>query len=292
MPSDPTPPGKWFANDLRRVRESQGISRDDLVARLKFDPTILEAFEETGLVGHPRYNRVYLASFVKGLADALTLPPEAVSEALDQVYGGVYRGGIGVRFLGDPEPEPHPEHAPARPAPGPDVFPAEVAATPQPSSGVVGGIVVRRPGRWLAAVAGVATLGLTAWILVPRLLSGNDSHPEASDPVMAVEPETAPALSPRYVVGDTLRLFIVALDTLNPVRVQVDERLRAPYWIEPGDSLEFDVARHIVIQRRADRLALSIGGRRIPIVDADSEGTVRLTPARAQEILDSLRTAS
>jgi hypothetical protein len=92
------------------------------------------------------------------------------------------------------------------------------------------------------------------------------------------------------VVGDTMRLYVVALDTLNPVRLIVDRKLRAPYWILPGDSLPFEVTDLIVLERKADRLAVSFGGRRLPSAP-DSLGTLILTRTRVQEILDSLRTA-
>lgn len=88
-----------------------------------------------------------------------------------------------------------------------------------------------------------------------------------------------------------MRLFVVALDTLNPIRIIVDQNLRAPFWILPGDSLPFEVSDRIVLERKADQVAVSFAGRRLPSSASDSLGTLILTRNRVQELLDSLRTA-
>lgn len=304
MTSDPIESGKRFADDLRRIRESRGLERADLVAALKLDPTILDEFEASGLVGHPRYNRVYLRSFAGGYARVLGIDPKSVSAGLDAVFAGRYRGALAVTHLGDPEPEaiesadqagaepgqPKPHAKPRRvhtaeppPVPSPPpvaVFPVVPVPTPRR-------ITVRRPAAWAGlAVVLVVLVSAGWWWLSLRPV---DPAPESRVPESPV-PEPV-AVDARIVVGDTMRLFVVALDTLNPIRVVVDQKPRAPYWLLPGDSLPFEVTQRIVLERKARLLAISFAGRRLPLPGEDSLGSFILTRTRVQELMDSLRTA-
>lgn len=299
MTSDPIESGKRFAADLRRIRESQGLERADLIAALRLDPSILDEFESNGLVGHPMYNRVYLRSFASGYARVLGIDFRAVSASLDSVFEGRYRGALGVAHLGDPEPEPIetddetiPEPAPPRaqrvrpskqaaPARDPAVPDSAVSASSTPRR-----VMIRRPGVWVSLALFVVVTTVVGWLWLR-----SESDDPATVPPVVVESRVPMPVAPRFVVGDTMRLFVVALDTLNPIRIIVDQNLRAPFWILPGDSLPFEVSDRIVLERKADQVAVSFAGRRLPSSASDSLGTLILTRNRVQELLDSLRTA-
>lgn len=298
MTSDPLESGKRFADDLRRIRESRGLDRADLIAALRLDPSILDEFESTGLVGHPRYNRVYLRSFAGGYARVLRIDARAVSTALDSVFAGTYRGSLGVTHLGDSESErfevifaaaTDSTPAPNRdsPAPRTQISSGTSAPAPPPSAATTPRrITIRRPGVWAGLALALVLFVAAGWWW---LTSGLDEVAPLP-PTLTESPAPVP-VTPRIVVGDTMRLFVVALDTLDPIRVIVDRKMRAPYWILPGDSLSFDVTDHIVFERKADDVAVSFAGRRLPSTAPDSLGTLILTRNRVQELLDSLRTA-
>jgi hypothetical protein len=91
MPNDAVDDaGSRFGRDMRRIREARDVSVDTIHASTRIAHTLIETFEETGLVDHPAFNRVYLRSFVRSYADAVDIPEEVALEALDRALDGAY----------------------------------------------------------------------------------------------------------------------------------------------------------------------------------------------------------
>ena len=68
---------------LREVRESQGLSLDDIAARTKISIQYLQAIEQEDIDNFPA--KVYLKSFLKQYAEAISLDSEVVVKAYNSI---------------------------------------------------------------------------------------------------------------------------------------------------------------------------------------------------------------
>lgn len=93
--------GQRLAKDLRRIRESRGISIAELHADTKIPRNLLTSFEESALFDHPQFNLVYLRSFVRTYASSIGIPAEAAADALDEAVEGRYEEKLSREFLAD-----------------------------------------------------------------------------------------------------------------------------------------------------------------------------------------------
>jgi hypothetical protein len=93
--------GKRFSDDLRRIREERDISVDEIHHETQIAETLIESFEAGRLYDHPTYNRVYLRSFVKAYADALSISRDTALECLDAALDGTYDDALASTYLSD-----------------------------------------------------------------------------------------------------------------------------------------------------------------------------------------------
>ncbi|NNE71614.1 MAG: hypothetical protein HKN29_14795 [Rhodothermales bacterium] len=143
---------------------------------------------------------------------------------------------------------------------------------------------------WLGGAAAVVIIALAAWFLWP------DAAPQAPAPAEFLPPDTlqtaAPVLPPRIVLGDTTSFYVIAArDTLNPIRLTVDNGLRTPYWIEFLDSLELRVTDQLVVEQRLNAVDVSVADILVPTDQRDPSNRLVLTKSGVQAFLDSLRTS-
>ena len=96
-----------FARDLKEIRQSNGISIDDIHNESKIPVGLIESFEESGLFDHTMFNRVYLRSFVRTYADSIGISPDLALSSLEAALEGTYQRELAVEYLGlEPAPEP------------------------------------------------------------------------------------------------------------------------------------------------------------------------------------------
>ena len=88
--------GPTFAADLKKIREFRGISINDLHDETKIPRGLIESFEDTGLIEHPMFNRVYLRSFVRTYAEVIGISPDVALAVLVESMEGGYRGRVGI----------------------------------------------------------------------------------------------------------------------------------------------------------------------------------------------------
>lgn len=119
--------GERFADDLRRIRERRGVSIDEVHEETKIPRGLIESFEETGLLDHPMFNRVYLRSFVRTYARVVDISPAFTLRALEEVLEGTYRGRLAEEYLGETETV---EEAPSAEETETGKEPAEAAPAP------------------------------------------------------------------------------------------------------------------------------------------------------------------
>ncbi|MFB6271856.1 MAG: helix-turn-helix domain-containing protein [Salinibacter sp.] len=95
--------------------------------------------------------------------------------------------------------------------------------------------------------------------------------------------------SPPRLVGDTMYVTVVATSVVREMRVQQDDDLRRPYWIEEGKALVFPFTRRITIQNQLDSLRLLLERYPYPTTHTDAEGRVVITRDTVRDFADTLR---
>lgn len=112
---------KAYFIDLLKIRKHQGLSDEEISSRTLITLDIIQAFEETGLLNHPRFNRVYLRALVQSYADALNVDHDLARRALDETIAGVYDGFLVRKYIegksiSDTAPAPPPKPADSKEA--------------------------------------------------------------------------------------------------------------------------------------------------------------------------------
>jgi len=114
----------------------------------------------------------------------------------------------------------------------------------------------------------------------------------ASDTVDA-EPDSTPVGQQRppadVTLGDTLYVAVEASTVVAGMRVQQDDDLRRPYWIEAGDAEVFPFTRRITFENQLDSLRLFLENYPYPTTRTDDEGRVVISRDTAEQFVDTLR---
>ena len=92
-------------------------------------------------------------------------------------------------------------------------------------------------------------------------------------------------------LGDTVHATVVATDDVRELRVQQDDKLRRPYWIEEGEAMVFPFTRRITLENQMGRFRLLLERYPYPTTRRDAEGRIVIDRAAAQRFADTLRTA-
>lgn len=111
-----------------------------------------------------------------------------------------------------------------------------------------------------------------------------------TDSTEAKEP-TPPRPRTDVTLGDTLHITVLATADVREIRVQKDDDLRRPYWIEKGEAKVFPFVRRITLQNRLDSLRLLLERYPYPVSRTDDEGRIVITRDTAQQFFDTLRTS-
>lgn len=103
------------------------------------------------------------------------------------------------------------------------------------------------------------------------------------------EETSQPPSQVRGTLDDTLHVTVLARADVREMRVQQDDDLRRPYWIEEGEAKVFPFARRITLQNRLDSLRLLLERYPYPTSRTDDEGRIVITRETAQQFFDTLR---
>jgi len=91
-------------------------------------------------------------------------------------------------------------------------------------------------------------------------------------------------------LGPTLHLTLVAEDDIGGIRIQRDDDLRRPYWIEAGEASVFPFERRIIISDPGEDIdRILVEGFPYPIDRTDAGGRLVLTRDSVQSFADTLR---
>ncbi|PSQ75472.1 MAG: hypothetical protein BRD33_04130 [Bacteroidetes bacterium QH_6_63_17] len=132
-------------------------------------------------------------------------------------------------------------------------------------------------------------------------LAGPSAPPDTNATTDTVEADTAEAEAasssdllrrPADVrLGDTLHLSVEATSVVAGVRVQQDDDLRRPYWIEPGEAQVFPFTRRITVENQLDSLRLFLEDYPYPTTQTNEEGRIIISRDTAEQFADTLREA-
>ena len=90
-------------------------------------------------------------------------------------------------------------------------------------------------------------------------------------------------------LGETISLLVLATDNVSGLRVQRDDDLRRPYWIEEGEASVFPFQRRAIIGSEFEDIRLFVEGYEYPFSPADTAGGLDLTRETLQAFVDTLR---
>lgn len=99
------PAGDRFANDLRRIREAQGVTIKEIHEETRVARSLVQTFERGDLYDHPGFNRVYMRSFIRAYTSCLGVDAEEALGALDDALDGTYEHDLADRYLEEDETE-------------------------------------------------------------------------------------------------------------------------------------------------------------------------------------------
>jgi len=133
------PAGDRFANDLRRIREAQGVTIKEIHEETRVARSLVQTFERGDLYDHPGFNRVYMRSFIRAYTSCLGVDEEEALGALDDALDGTYEHDLADRYLDEDETGSEGGPEDARPEESGESSASDVDETgssgPEPDSG-------------------------------------------------------------------------------------------------------------------------------------------------------------
>ena len=152
------------------------------------------------------------------------------------------------------------------------------------------------------AAAGIAIVVVVLAGLAFLFFSSEEPAPETTSPAnvdtteaaasapdtAATQPERPPPAN--LTLGETLHLTVRATANVSNLRVQRDEDLRRPYWIEDGEANVFPFERQVTLQNELEDIDLFLEGYPYPMPN-DTTGGIEITRSQAEAFADTLRGA-
>jgi hypothetical protein len=121
--------------------------------------------------------------------------------------------------------------------------------------------------------------------------ASDEAQPTTEAPSDTAGAEGEPRQPPPadITLGDTLHVTVRAMTDVRELRVQQDDNLRRPYWIEAGEARVFPFRERITLQNQLDSLRLLLEGHPYPTDRTDEQGRVVIRRDSAERFADTLR---
>lgn len=97
--------------------------------------------------------------------------------------------------------------------------------------------------------------------------------------------------SPVSLLRDTMYVTVRATSVVREMRVQQDDDLRRPYWLEQGTALVFPFTRRITIENQLDSLQVLLEGYPYPLPPTNDDGRIVVTRDTVERFADTLRSS-
>jgi hypothetical protein len=122
----------------------------------------------------------------------------------------------------------------------------------------------------------------------PAALSAGAGSEASGDSVEAAEVDRPPPAN--VTLGQTLHLTIVAEADITGLRIQRDDDLRRPYWIEADEAAVFPFERRVIVSDPGEDIdRILVEGYPYPAGRTDAQGRLVLTRDSIQSFADTLR---
>jgi hypothetical protein len=325
MPDEKALSGARYNDHLRRVRVKKNVSLEMLHEETKIPRDLLDEFEESGLLNHPQFNRVYLRSFVRTYAQAIGIKPEEALEALEESFDDRYGGSLAVLYLGQKvkkkpietaeatggaagaEPTAEVADVPEADLPAETTSPSWLDQSPPPGTRMATPparpAASRSPrqrsggdsdaGKYaILVIVLLVIIGAALWFFLGRGgidgERGTTAPPIAQEePATPMEPMPPPPEPEPVTLGETFSVtFVAAGGPVQAMRATIDDDVRRPYWIEEGESLNMNVRQRIVIDpERLGNVRLQVEGRDYPMDRRDEGDRIVITREDVQAFL-------
>lgn len=120
----------------------------------------------------------------------------------------------------------------------------------------------------------------------PPTTADSTSTVAEQDTAVAEDPAPPPA---DVTLGETIHLTVLATENVSPIRIERDEDLRRPYWIENGEAGVFPFQQEVILENELSDVQLFVEGHPYPIEPADTVGGLQLTRGQIESFVDTLR---
>lgn len=191
---------------------------------------------------------------------------------------------------------------------GQDAPPEPPRPDSSPASATAG---ARRQTGWLQFLRGEkqemiwASIGIVVVLVVliglgiayfSSTTSAEQKTTDASAPDTAAAPATedttaAPPKPPLadLTIGDTIYLTVFAEAPVSDIRIQRDEDLQRPYWIEEGEAEVYPFQQRITLENELGDIRLFMAGYPYPSALWDTTGQIIITRSEVEAFGDTLR---
>jgi hypothetical protein len=92
-------------------------------------------------------------------------------------------------------------------------------------------------------------------------------------------------------LGSTVHLTVLATSNVSALRIQRDDDLRRPYWIQEGEADVFPFQERVSLEDELSNVRLFVEGYPYPVSPRDTTGVLELTRSALQAFADTLRGA-
>ncbi len=92
-------------------------------------------------------------------------------------------------------------------------------------------------------------------------------------------------------LGDTIYLTVLATGPVSGLRVQRDEDLKRPYWIEEGEAEVYPFQQRVAIENELEDVRLFLAGYPFPVERQNTTGQVVIDRSQVEAFVDTLRGA-
>lgn len=240
-------------------------------------PSWIEDEEDAGEEDHPE-------------PDSLSSPPEESSD-----LGSI--GGTGI--VGEPTAVGSDDSS-SGPEAAPEPSPAASPRSPSPSNQNDTSTANRRV--YVTGIGIAVVLLVLVGLGLAYFTNGttSDSTAQSSPPTTAdststvAEQDTAAAEDPvpppaDVTLGETIHLTVLATENVSAIRIERDDDLRRPYWIENGEAGVFPFQEEVILENELSDVQLFVEGHPFPVEPADTVGGLQLTRAQIASFVDTLR---
>jgi len=302
---------KAFLSDLLQLRTDSGLTLEQVQAKTKIPIITLKEFEKNGLFDNPKFNTVYLKALASTYGECIGIDLDCMRMSLSEAIVGTYQGRLLDKSIPPLEQKVDTSENPVEMVSQP-LIPNE--PSPQETSTIRTSVDKNRPSllTWRQfVILGGGILAVLAIVFLPwpesdikapveTSQSTNTeestvtSEPEVEQSTIIPEPEleSEPAESElppsNLVLGDPFYVILVANKKIEGIRIQIDNDVVRPYWLEAGSMMAIETSQRFEIRNPPDSMQLLVHDYEIPATLSAGDVPWVITRENLQELIPTL----